>query len=306
MSALLKLAKTPSQHKQTPIFLRYVLIVIACIFVAIFILAPLIALLHEAFAQGIDGYLDAIADKETFSAIKLSLLVTFIAVPTNAIFGIAAAWAVTKHDFFGKTILVTFIDLPFAVSPVVAGLIYILVFGRHGVFGPILDSLGIKIIFATPGIVIATLFVTFPMVARELIPLMTTQGREEEQAAQVLGANGWQMFWRVTLPNIKWGLIYGVATSTARAMGEFGAVSVVSGHIRGLTNTLPLLVEIRYNEYEFVGAFACASLLTLFALFTLAIKSYVEWQSKQNLKRGVIMQRIVGPIIEEQSSGNPD
>ncbi len=266
---------------------RVLLVSVALGFLALFLVAPVIALLSEAFAEGPAAYLRALDDAETWAAVRLSLVVTAIAVPLNAVFGVAAAWAITKHEFRGKAVLVSLIDLPFSVSPVVAGLVLVLVFGRAGVLGPLLADHGVKVIFAVPGIVLATLFVTFPMVARELIPLMTAQGREEELAARVLGASGWQILRRVTLPNIKWGLLYGVVVATARALGEFGAVSVVSGHIRGVTTTLPLAVEIRYNEYDFVGAFASASLLALMAVVTLAAKLWVERRGKLEERRGL-------------------
>jgi sulfate transport system permease protein len=228
----------------------------------------------------------ALTEPDAFSAIRLTLLIAAIAVPVNLLFGIAAAWAITKFDFRGKQFLITLIDLPFSVSPVISGLVFVLVFGAQGWFGPWLSGHGIKIIFAVPGIVLATVFVTFPFVARELIPLMQAQGRDEEEAALVLGASGWQMFRKVTLPNIKWALLYGVILCNARAMGEFGAVSVVSGHIRGATNTMPLHVEILYNEYQFAAAFAVASLLAMLALVTLIVKTYVEWRSTEISERG--------------------
>ncbi len=251
-------------------------------FFALFLLLPLVAVFLEALRKGVDVYLAALTDPDALSAIRLTLLTAAIAVPLNLVFGIAAAWAITKFDFRGKHLLITFIDLPFSVSPVIAGLIYVLVFGAQGWFGPWLLAHDIKIIFAVPGIVLATVFVTFPFVARELIPLMQAQGREEEEAATVLGASGWRTFWNVTLPNIKWGLLYGVILCNARAMGEFGAVSVVSGHIRGLTNTMPLHVEILYNEYNFAAAFAVASLLAMLALVTLVVKTFIEWQAALN------------------------
>jgi sulfate transport system permease protein len=243
---------------------------------------PLIAVFVEAFRKGWDTYLAALIEPDALSAIKLTLIAAAIAVPLNLSFGVAAAWAITKFEFPGKQVLITLIDLPFSVSPVVAGLIYVLVFGAQGWFGSSLADNDIKIIFAVPGIVLATVFVTFPFVARELIPLMQAQGKEEEEAAVVLGANGWQTFWHVTLPNIKWGLLYGVILCNARAMGEFGAVSVVSGHIRGLTNTMPLHVEILYNEYQFAAAFAVASVLALLALVTLCIKTWIEHQAERD------------------------
>lgn len=252
-------------------------------FFVVFLLLPLIAVFFEAFRKGWATYISALTDPDALSAVRLTLLAAVIAVPLNLVFGVAAAWAIAKFDFRGKHFLITLIDLPFSVSPVIAGLIYVLVFGAQGWLGPWLAEHDVKIIFAVPGIVLATVFVTFPFVARELIPLMQAQGREEEEAAIVLGASGWQTFRKVTLPNIKWGLIYGVILCNARAMGEFGAVSVVSGHIRGETNTIPLHVEILYNEYNFAAAFAVASLLALLALITLAIKSYVEWRARRNI-----------------------
>jgi sulfate transport system permease protein len=247
-------------------------------FFSIFLLLPLLSVFTEALHKGWVYYFNAISEPDTWSAIKLTLLAAGIAVPLNLVFGVAASWAITKFDFRGKHLLITLIDLPFSVSPVIAGLIFVLVFGAQGWFGTWLNDHDIRIIFAVPGIVLATIFVTFPFVARELIPLMEAQGREEEEAATVLGASGWQTFWYVTLPNIKWGLLYGVILCNARAMGEFGAVSVVSGHIRGYTNTIPLQVEILYNEYNYVAAFAVASLLALLALLTLVAKTYVEWR----------------------------
>jgi sulfate transport system permease protein len=244
----------------------------------------LAAVFTEALRKGLDAYLEALKEPDAWSAIRLTLIVAAVAVPLNLVFGVAAAWAIAKYEFKGKSLLTTLVDLPFSVSPVVAGLVYVLVFGAHGWFGPWLQAHDIKIVFAVPGIILATVFVTFPFIARELIPLMQAQGSEEEQAAIVLGATGWQTFWRVTLPNIKWGLLYGVILCNARAMGEFGAVSVVSGHIRGQTNTMPLHVEILYNEYQSVAAFAVASLLALLALVTLAIKSFIEWRHAQEMQ----------------------
>jgi sulfate/thiosulfate transport system permease protein len=260
---------------------RYLLTGLALLFIGIFLVIPLASVFIEAFRQGWHLYLAALVEPDAVQAIKLTLIVAAISLPANLIFGIAAAWSIARFDFRGKSILTTLIDLPFSVSPVVAGLIYVLMFGAQGWWGPWLIENDYKIIFAVPGIVLATIFVTFPFVARELIPLMEAQGSDEEQAAIVLGASSWQMFWRVTLPKIKWALLYGIILANARAMGEFGAVSVVSGHIRGMTNTVPLHVEILYNEYNFVGAFACASILALLALLTLAAKSYVEWKSEQ-------------------------
>lgn len=252
------------------------LVTIALAYLALFLFVPLAAVFFEAFKKGAGFYWNAITEPDAWAAVKLTLIAAAIAVPLNLVFGIAAAWAIAKFDFRGKSLLITLIDLPFSVSPVISGLIYVLIFGLQGWVGPWLSEHDIKIIFAVPGIVLATIFVTFPFVARELIPLMQAQGREEEEAAAVLGANGWQTLWYVTLPNVKWGLLYGVILCNARAMGEFGAVSVVSGHIRGATNTLPLHVEILYNEYAFAAAFSCASLLAFLALITLAIKSIVE------------------------------
>ena len=259
-----------------PAWVKWTLLGVSLTFFAVFLLLPLVAVFVEAFRKGWDTYLAALVEPDALSAIKLTLTAALIAVPLNLVFGVAAAWAITKFEFRGKHLLITFIDLPFSVSPVVAGLIYVLVFGAQGWFGPWLSDHDVKIIFAVPGIVLATVFVTFPFVARELSPLMEAQGKDEEEAAVVLGARGWQTFWHVTLPNVKWGLLYGVILCNARAMGEFGAVSVVSGHIRGLTNTMPLHVEILYNEYQFAAAFAVASVLALLALVTLAVKVWVE------------------------------
>ncbi|TMS58897.1 sulfate ABC transporter permease subunit CysW [Imbroritus primus] len=276
-------AATHAPHHATGerVWVRWSLIGIALSFLALFLFVPLAAVFYEALKKGVALYWSALIEPDALAAIRLTLLVAAIAVPLNLVFGVAAAWAVAKFEFRGKQVLTTLIDLPFSVSPVISGLIYVLIFGAQGWVGQWLIEHDIKIIFAVPGIVLATVFVTFPFVARELIPLMQAQGREEEEAAVVLGASGWQVFWRVTLPNIKWGLLYGVILCNARAMGEFGAVSVVSGHIRGLTNTLPLHVEILYNEYNFTAAFATASLLTLLALVTLAIKNAVEWLSRR-------------------------
>ncbi len=261
-----------------PTWVRWSLTALALAFLGLFLFVPLAAVFTEALRKGWETYLAAMIEPDALSAIKLTLIAAVIAVPLNLVFGVSAAWAIAKFDFRGKSLLITLIDLPFAVSPVIAGLIYVLVFGLQGWFGGWLSEHDVKIIFAVPGIVLATIFVTFPFIARELIPLMQAQGKEEEEAAIVLGASGWQTFWRVTLPNIKWGLLYGVILCNARAMGEFGAVSVVSGHIRGLTNTLPLHVEILYNEYNYAAAFACASILAFLALITLALKTLVEWQ----------------------------
>ena len=265
-------------------WVRFLLIGVALVFLFLFLLLPLAAVFTEALRKGFGAYFEALVEPDAWSAIKLTLLATVIAVPLNLVFGVAASWAIAKYEFKGKSFLTTLVDLPFSVSPVVAGLVYVLLFGANGWFGPWLQSHDIKIIFAVPGIVLATVFVTFPFIARELIPLMQAQGNDEEQAAIVLGATGWQTFWHVTLPNIKWGLLYGVILTNARAMGEFGAVSVVSGHIRGQTNTLPLHVEILYNEYQSVAAFAVASLLAILALVTLVIKSVSEWRIERELK----------------------
>lgn len=264
---------------------RWLLTGIAIAFLGLFLLLPVIMVFSSALAKGFAVYMASLREPDAWAAIRLTLLAAAIAVPANAIFGVAAAWAIAKFDFFGKSILITLIDLPFAISPVVSGLIYVLLFGLQGVLGPWLVAHDLKIIFAVPGIVLATIFVTFPFVARELIPLIQAQGNEEEEAALTLGASGWQTFFRVTLPNIKWGLLYGVILCNARAMGEFGAVSVVSGHIRGRTTTMPLHIEILYNEYQFVPAFAVASLLALLALLTLLVKSAIEWRAKQELAR---------------------
>ncbi|MBT0570210.1 sulfate ABC transporter permease subunit CysW [Curvibacter sp. CHRR-16] len=261
-----------------PLWVKWTLIGIALAFLGLFLVLPLAAVFTEALRKGFDAYFAALREPDAWSAIRLTLITAAIAVPLNLVFGVAAAWAVAKYEFRGKAVLITLIDLPFSVSPVVAGLTYVLLFGSRGWFGPWLEEHNLKVIFAVPGIVLATVFVTFPFIARELIPLMQAQGTDEEQAAQVLGASGWKTFWHVTLPNIKWGLIYGVILCNARAMGEFGAVSVVSGHIRGQTNTMPLHVEILYNEYQSVAAFAVASLLALLALVTLVIKSVAEWR----------------------------
>jgi sulfate transport system permease protein len=266
------------------------LIASALLFLCVFLLLPLLAVFVQAFSKGVAAYYMAITTPAAWAAVKLTLLVAAIAVPLNLIFGVAAAWAVAKFDFRGKSALITLIDLPFAVSPVIAGMTFILVFGTHGWFGGSLKAHHIHVVFAVPGIVLATIFVTFPFIARELIPVMQAQGKEDEETALSLGATGWQTFWRVTLPNIRWGLLYGVLLCNARAMGEFGAVSVVSGHIRGLTNTLPLHVEILYNEYNYAAAFAVASLLALLALLTLAGKSFMEWRQPE-LRRATHLQR---------------
>jgi sulfate transport system permease protein len=268
-------ARTPTSEGP---FARALLIGAALLFLGFFLLLPLLAVFSEALKQGAGPFLDALHTSDALAAIRLTLIIAAIAVPLNMVFGIAASWAITKFQFPCKALLITLIDLPFSVSPVVSGLIFVLLFGANGLFGAWLAEHDLKIIFAVPGIVLATVFITFPFVARELIPLMLEQGKDDEEAAISLGANGWQTFWYVTLPNIRWGLLYGVLLCNARAMGEFGAVSVVSGHIRGETNTMPLHVEILYNEYDFVGAFAVASLLALLALVTLVAKTVLEWR----------------------------
>lgn len=265
-------------------WVRRTLLTLGLGFFLLFLVLPLLTVFIEALRKGWAVYVAALLEPDAVSAIWLTLTAAVISLPLNLVFGVSAAWAIAKHDFRGKQLLITLIDLPFSVSPVVAGLVFVLLFGAQGWFGPWLQSNDLKIIFAVPGIVLATVFVTFPFIARELIPLMQAQGRDEEEAATVLGASGWQTFWRVTLPNVKWGLLYGVILCNARAMGEFGAVSVVSGHIRGYTNTLPLHVEILYNEYQFAAAFAVASLLALLALLTLVIKQVVEWKAHSQVK----------------------
>jgi len=276
MSASTTAPRRVSDATHEPAWVRRLLIAVALAFLAVFLFVPLIAVFAEALKKGVDVYLAALVEPDAVSAIKLTLIAAAISVPLNLVFGIAAAWSIAKFDFRGKNLLLTFIDLPFSVSPVIAGLIFVLVFGLQGWFGEWLRDHDLKIIFALPGIVIATIFITFPFIARELIPLMQAQGTEQEEAARVLGAGGWQIFRRITLPNVKWALLYGVILCNARAMGEFGAVSVVSGHIRGQTNTLPLHIEILYNEYQFAAAFAVASLLAGLALVTLALKYFVE------------------------------
>ncbi len=265
---------------------RRVLTGLALAFLGLTLVLPLVLVLHEALAKGFAAYLAAIREPDALSAARLTLLIAGVAVPVNLVFGVAAAWCIAKFEFRGKSLLITLIDLPFAVSPVISGMIFVLLFGAHGWFGAWLADHDVRIVFAVPGMVLATTFVTSPLIARELIPLMQEQGSDQEEAAIVLGARGWQTFWRVTLPNIKWGLLYGLILCNARAMGEFGAVSVVSGHIRGETNTLPLHVEILYNEYSFAASFAVASLLTLLALVTLALKTAVEWQQRRQALEG--------------------
>jgi sulfate transport system permease protein len=289
MSAVLSLPLTAAPGKvsratQEPAWVRWLLISVALGWLGLFLFVPLAAIFTEALRKGLEVYWASLTEPDALAAVKLTLIAAVIAVPANLVFGIAAAWAIAKFEFRGKQVLLTLIDLPFAVSPVIAGLIYMLLFGLQGWFGEWLQAHDLKIVFAVPGIVLATIFVTFPFVARELIPLMQAQGTEEEEAAVTMGASGWQTLWRVTLPNVKWGLLYGVILCNARAMGEFGAVSVVSGHIRGMTNTLPLHVEILYNEYNFAAAFAAASLLAGLALVTLALKSAVEWKTGAELR----------------------
>ena len=270
-----------AQATREPAWVRWSLITVALIFLSLFLFLPLVSVFFEAFKKGWDVYVASITEADAVSAMKLTLIAAAISVPLNLVFGVAAAWAIAKFDFRGKSVLLTLIDLPFSVSPVIAGLIYVLVFGLQGWFGEWLQANDLKVIFAVPGIVLATIFVTFPFVARELIPLMQAQGQEQEEAARVLGASGFQTFWKVTLPNVKWALLYGVILCNARAMGEFGAVSVVSGHIRGQTNTLPLHIEILYNEYQFAASFAVASLLAGLALVTLVLKYLVERRVRQ-------------------------
>ncbi len=279
------------------VLVRVLLILIALAFLAVFLVAPIATVFISAFSKGVGPYWDALAQDETLDAIKLTLLTAGIAVPLNVVFGIAAAWLVSKYDFWGKSVLITVVDLPFSVSPVISGLIFVLLFGAHGWFGPWLTEHDVKIIFAVPGIVMATTFVTFPLVARELIAVMQAQGNDEEEAALTLGASGFAILWRITLPKVRWGLLYGVILCNARAMGEFGAVSVVSGHVRGLTNTLPLQVEILYNEYNFVGAFAVASLLSALALVTLCVKQIAEWSvSTRQAKQAASLRALAVPV----------
>ncbi|MHA4412968.1 sulfate ABC transporter permease subunit CysW [Bacillus cereus] len=275
-----KIVKSVSAKKESKL-VPGVLITITVLFLSLFLLLPLITIFLKAFERGMDVYIAAITDQEAFSAIRLTLLVALIVVPLNTIFGVAAAWLITKFQFKGKQVLLSLIELPFAVSPVIAGLVFVLLFTPRGALGEWLLEHGVKLIFSVPGIIIATIFVTFPFVARELIPIMQAQGKSEEEAALLLGASGWKMFWRVTLPNIKWGLLYGMILCNARTIGEFGAVSVVSGHVRGITNTMPLHIEILYNEYQFSAAFAVATLMSLIAVFTLIIKNWIEWRMEK-------------------------
>ncbi|EJQ42290.1 sulfate ABC transporter, permease CysW [Bacillus cereus BAG5X1-1] len=275
-----KIVKSMSAKKESK-FVPILFITITILFLSLFLLLPLVTIFMKAFERGVDVYIAAVTDQEAFLAIRLTLLVALIVVPLNTIFGIAAAWLITKFQFKGKQVLLSLIELPFAVSPVIAGLVFVLLFTPRANLGGWLLEHGIKLIFSVPGIIIATIFVTFPFVARELIPVMQAQGKSEEEAALSLGASGWKMFWRVTLPNIKWGLLYGMILCNARAIGEFGAVSVVSGHVRGMTNTMPLHIEILYNEYQFSAAFAVATLMSLIAVFTLVIKNWIEWRMEK-------------------------
>jgi sulfate transport system permease protein len=292
-----------SQVGESPL-VRVLLIGGALLFLGLFLLAPVATVFVSAFSKGAGPYFAALAQDETLDAIRLTLLTAGISVPLNVVFGIAAAWLISKYDFWGKSVLITLVDLPFSVSPVISGLIFVLLFGAHGWFGPWLTERDIKIIFAVPGIVMATTFVTFPLVAREVIAVMQAQGSDEEEAALTLGASGWQILFRITLPKVRWGLLYGVILCNARAMGEFGAVSVVSGHVRGLTNTLPLQVEILYNEYNFVGAFAVASLLASLALVTLCVKKVAEWSvSSHHAKRDASLRAPVALAAESSFEG---
>jgi sulfate/thiosulfate transport system permease protein len=276
--------KQNSNHRITePLLVRWTLTAIALVFLGLFLLLPLASVFVQAFEKGLVTYFEALREPDTMASIKLTLITAAVTVPLNLLFGISASWAIAKFSFPGKHLLITLIDLPFSVSPVISGLVFVLIFGRQGWLGPWLEAHNTQIIFAVPGIILATVFVTFPFIARELIPLMEAQGKEEEEAALVLGATGLQAFFRITLPNIKWGIIYGVILCNARAMGEFGAVSVVSGHIRGSTNTVPLHVEILYNEYNYTAAFAVASLLAFLALITLAVKTVVEWKVREQI-----------------------
>jgi len=277
------MSKRLTKPTEDPLWLKLTLGAVALCFIAIVLLLPLVLVFKEALAGGVDAFFNAMSEPDTLASVKLSLLAAAIAVPLNTVFGIAAAWAIAKFDFRGKTFLVTLIDLPFSVSPVVAGLVYVLIFGNHGWFGSTLADHDVRILFALPGIVLATIFVTFPFVARELIPLMVDQGRDEEEAAATLGASGFRTFLLVTLPNIKWGLLYGILLCNARALGEFGAVSVLSGKIRGETNTMPLHIQLLYDNYDYVGAFAVAALLAMLGLLTLCIKSFLEWRYADEL-----------------------
>ncbi len=293
----MRAARSASQRStEEPALIKWLLITVALAFSAIFLLLPLLNVFVQALAKGWSYYFASLANPDSRSAIRLTLLVAAISVPLNVLFGLAAGWAVAKFEFRGKSLLITLIDLPFSVSPVVAGLMLVVLFGLQGFFGQWLDAHNVRIIFALPGIVLATVFVTFPFVARELIPVMQATGIEQEEAALTLGANGWQTFWHVTLPSVKWGLLYGIILCNARAMGEFGAVSVVSGHITGLTDTMPLRVEKLYNEYDAPAAFAVASLLALLALLTLALKTFLEWRQAREFRRQALAERSVEPL----------
>ena len=300
MSGIVTGRAASAQRRDTQVgesvWVRALLILVALAFLGIFLVAPIATVFASAFSKGAGPYFAALAQDETLDAIRLTLLTAGIAVPLNVVFGIAAAWLISKYDFWGKSVLITVVDLPFSVSPVISGLIFVLLFGARGWFGPWLTDHDVKIIFAVPGIVMATTFVTFPLVARELIAVMQAQGSDEEEAALTLGASGLQILWRITLPKVRWGLLYGVILCNARAMGEFGAVSVVSGHIRGLTNTLPLQVEILYNEYNFVGAFAVASLLSALALVTLCVKKIAEWAASNRQAKRDASSRALAPV----------
>ena len=300
MSGIVTQRAASAQRRDTRVgenlLVRVLLIVLALAFLGVFLVAPIATVFVAAFSKGVGPYLTALTQDDTVEAIKLTLLTAGIAVPLNVVFGIAAAWLISKYDFWGKSLLITVVDLPFSVSPVISGLIFVLLFGARGWFGPWLSERDVKIIFAVPGIVMATTFVTFPLVARELIAVMQAQGSDEEEAALTLGASGLQILWRITLPKVRWGLLYGVILCNARAMGEFGAVSVVSGHIRGLTNTLPLQVEILYNEYNFVGAFAVASLLSALALVTLCVKKIAEWAASSRQAKRDASARALAPV----------
>jgi len=301
MSSSLVAYRVATSSKSKIDWVRLILTSAALLVIGIFLVLPLLTVLVEGLRKGSDVYFAALTEPNTWAAIKLTLLVAAISVPLNTVFGVAAAWVIARFEFRGKNILLTLIDLPFSVSPVIAGLIYVLVFGARGWLGPWLGEHNIQILFAVPGLVLATIFVTFPFVARELIPLMQEQGRDEEEAALSLGANGWQMFFKITLPNIKWALLYGVILCNARAMGEFGAVSVVSGHIRGLTNTLPLHVEILYNEYNFAASFAVASLLALLAVATLILKSVLEWKQEQQRNAAAASTQWHQSLVQSES-----
>ena len=301
MSGLVTQRAKSAQRRDTQVgeglLVRVLLILAALAFLGIFLVAPVVTIFVSAFSKGVGPYVDALTQSETADAIELTLLTAGISVPLNVVFGVAAAWLISKYDFWGKSVLITVVDLPFSVSPVISGLIFVLLFGARGWFGPWLSDHDVKVIFAVPGIVMATTFVTFPLVARELIAVMQAQGSDEEEAALTLGASGLQILWRITLPKVRWGLLYGVILCNARAMGEFGAVSVVSGHIRGLTNTLPLQVEILYNEYNFVGAFAVASLLCALALVTLCVKKIAEWSvSSRQARRDASARALAVPV----------